>query len=61
MRHADALTIIVPLYGRENLSQLFLSYLQHIKCPFKVLFADGSLNDQSSLINRTNFPDVNFI
>jgi len=59
MRHADALTIIVPLYGRENLSQLFLSYLQHIKCPFKVLFADGSLNDQSSLINRTNFPDVN--
>ena len=56
---SDSLTIVVPLYGREELTNRFLNYLQHVKCPFKVLFADGSLNDQSSLISRVNFPDVN--
>ena len=54
----DALTIILPLYGRENFTNLFLSYLNYIKCPFKVLIADGGEKDLSNVINKNNFPNV---
>ena len=58
MKIKNALTIILPIYGRELHTRSFLKYLSYIKCPFKVLIADGGDKDQSQIINSDNFPNV---
>ena len=58
MKIKNALTIILPIYGRELHTRSFLKYLSYIKCPFKVLIADGGDKDQSQIINSDTFPNV---
>tara|TARA_R110002020_G_scaffold78506_2_gene197405 strand:- start:275 stop:2434 length:2160 start_codon:yes stop_codon:yes gene_type:complete len=56
----DSLTIILPLYGRQRYTKHFLGYLNYIRCPFRVLIADGGKEDLSAIINKENYPNVNF-
>lgn len=41
---SELLTIMVPLKGRESYTEKFLQYCKKINCPFKIVFADGTVD-----------------
>ena len=46
------LTILIPLFGRDYATKRILNDMRENNTPFKVLFADGSGNDNSEWINN---------
>jgi hypothetical protein len=41
MDYQDKVTIILTLKGRKNFTIRYLTYLNEINCPYKILLADG--------------------
>ena len=56
------LTILLTLKGRHAFTERWMRYAQSIALPYRVLIADGSSDDQASLLlsERARFPDVNY-
>jgi len=60
---ADKLTIILPLKGRPLFTIRYFFYMEAVKCPFKILIADGSLDEENKKVideNKHRWPHVNF-
>ncbi len=60
MKIKDSLTVLIPLFGREDLTKRILHYFQEIKLPFKIVMADGGKKPLHDWINDKNYPDLNF-
>jgi len=45
MNRTDALTILLTLKDRAPFTERWLAYAAHVKLPFRVLIADGSVDD----------------
>ena len=58
MDYADALTILIPLWGRDNCTKQILNYMNHANVPFKIVMADGEGEDKSSWISTEAFPNL---
>ena len=52
------LTVLIPLWGREEHTKNLLNHLNEIEMPFKLLLADGGGKDLSSWINTDSFPKL---
>lgn len=50
----DSLTILIPLKGRDYATKRILHQMSQDKVPFKILFADGSGDDNSEWIRNSN-------
>ena len=60
---ADKLTIVLPLKGRPLFTIRYFLYMEAVKCPFKILIADGSLDEENKKVideNKHRWPHVNF-
>ena len=60
---ADKLTIILPLKGRPLFTIRYFLYMEAVKCPFKILIADGSLDEENKKVideNKHRWPNVSF-
>lgn len=60
---ASKLTIILPLKGRALLTMRYFLCMEEVKCPFKILVADGSLDEENRKVieeNKHRWPHVNF-
>jgi len=55
-------TILITLKDRCGYTYRLMGYLNNIKCPFKVLLADGGSNKalENDLRNHINYPDVDY-
>ena len=58
MKIEDALTILIPLWGRDNCTQNILKFMNDASVPFKIIMADGKGEDKSSWINTELFPNL---
>jgi len=58
MNYRDALTIFIPLWGRDNCTQDILRFMTNARVPFKIIMADGAGEDKSSWINTEAFPNL---
>jgi len=59
----EKLTILLPLKGRPLLTLRYFLYMEAVKCPFKILIADGSLDEENKKIINNNkhlFPNIHF-
>ena len=52
MHYKDALTILIPLWGRLEETIRILNHMSDINMPFKILLADGGGGDEG--INLRN-------
>lgn len=60
---ASKLTILLPLKGRPLFTLRYFLYMEAVRCPFKILVADGSLDEENKKIideNKHKFQNVNF-
>ena len=57
------LTIVLTLKGRDEFTYRWMSYMNEICCPYKILIADGGDNHdiENSLIDNKNYPNLNYI
>ena len=55
-------TILITLKDRCSYTYRLMGYLNKIKCPFKILLADGGSNKalENNLRNHINYPDVDY-
>lgn len=58
MNYADALTILLPLWGRDGYTKTILDYMSKVDVPFKIVIADGKGEDKSHWINTESFPKL---
>ena len=59
----DKLTIVLALKGRPLFTIRYFLYMEAVKCPFKILIADGSLDEENKKVideNKYRWPHVNF-
>ena len=58
----DQLTILLTLRGRHAYTRRWLEYANHVRFPFAVHIADGSLDDHmtTALADATPFPHVRY-
>jgi glycosyltransferase domain-containing protein len=59
----DKLTIVLPLKGRSLFTIRYFLYMEAVRCPFKILIADGSLDEENKKVideNKHRWPHVNF-
>ncbi len=56
------LTIVLTLKGRENFTYRWMSYMNDMKCPYKILIADGGtdINLENHLMNYENYPNLRY-
>ena len=60
---AAKLTVILTLKGRPLFTIRYFLYMEAVKCPFKILIADGSLDEENKKVideNKHRWPNVNF-
>ena len=55
---ADALTVLIPLWGRDHCTRNILKLMNRTNVPFKIIMADGKGEDKSSWINTELFPNL---
>jgi len=58
MKYNDVLTILIPLWGREEHTKVILNNMNVISVPFKVLLADGGGTDLSDWVNTASYPNL---
>ena len=58
----EDLTILITLKDRSSYTYRLMRHFDEIKCPFKILLADGGAdkNLEDNLRNRVNYPNVNY-
>lgn len=55
----DKLTIVLFLRGREAFTLRWLEYMESVKCPFRILIADGSEDDYiAQHLETANYPNI---
>ena len=56
----ERLTVLLTLKGRHDFTLRWMTYAQHVGFPFKVLVADGSVDDVAGdiLASPSRFPGV---
>jgi len=59
MKIEDTLTILIPLWGRDNCTHGILKFMSNENVPFKIIMADGDGEDKSNWINTEVFPNLN--
>jgi len=58
MKIEEALTILIPLWGRDDCTRSILNNMNDTNVPFKIIMADGADEDKSSWINKELFPNL---
>ena len=61
MHYKDALTILIPLWGRERETKTILNYMNDMKFPFKILLADGGGTNLSSWVSSESFSNLDLL
>ena len=56
------LTIILPIYGRDNFTKRFVRYCQYNKCPFHIIIGNGKPNKKNINFfqNPKNFKGLSY-
>lgn len=44
------LTILLPIKNRPHFTLRVMRYLEYIKCPYRIIIGDGSIDDKTSLL-----------
>lgn len=55
-----SLTIVLTLKDRSSFTKRWMNYMNDVKCPYKILIADGGYDSeiQEYLSNKSNFPNL---
>jgi len=59
MHYKDALTILIPLWGRFPETLRILKHMSDVNMPFKILLADGGGSDHTEKLSKKNYPKLN--
>ncbi len=52
MNYEKLLTILIPLFGRDNCTDRLLKYFDKLECPFHIYIADGQVPDARHIIDK---------
>lgn len=60
--YKEELTIILTLKDRASFTYRWMEYMNEIRCPYKIIIADGGedKNIENQLINNINYPNLEY-